>query len=779
MGESAIADLLKQMEDQRKKALKQMEDQRKKDAKARNAAVKAQAEHFEKMLANQSKMFLQVIEKMNQKIEDSSVVHVDNDASTVIARSSTVSRHDRIMDSIAKSISNKFIYDPENNITFTDLHEPFYLHGLVEKTTVSSSSNDPVKITIDQLVTESQRFVSLRSDNREIESHAAPQIVHAVQGSFKSKKNHSPKKNDNKPSKPCWLCGGEHYIKVCSYKTHVCSSCSRTGHKQGFCDSSNPSNNNNKNVNKPEKNHQRSNAVNSDTPNDRKFVRIQINGKTVKMQLDSASDPTIITYQTWRYLGSPKLSASDQKTLSVSGDPLNVIGHFLPSVTHSKSSREVLIHVVSNTSLNVIGINLINKFGWWDVLFNSIASKQLKTVPSSSTGEVSDNLQKEFPEVFSDKLGRCSESKPKLMLKPDAKPVFRDKRPVPFAVAPLLDDALSGFESQGVLQKNDSTWAAPIVAVRKPNGDLQVCANFSTGLNDALESHHHPLHTADEIESKLAGNKFFSHIDLSNAYFQIEVDDDSENTLTINTHRGLNRFNRLPQGAKPSTGIFQQIIDAMLSGIDGVSTYLDDIICGGNTQDEYLHRTRQVLSKLREYDFTVKINECKFLLPELKFLGKILDSNGQRPDPEKILAIEQLPPPENLNQLRSYLGAINWYRKFIPNMSSLQAPLDKLLKKDAAFDWTPECQKSFEEFKRILTSDLTLTHYDPALPIIVSADASSVGIGATICHRMTDNKIKVVQYASRALTKAEQGYSQIEREALDLIYAVTKFQKFI
>lgn len=264
-------------------------------------------------------------------------------------------------------------------------------------------------------------------------------------------------------------------------------------------------------------------------------------------------------------------------------------------------------------------------------------------VIESKQKETSKNIRKEFPNVFMEKLGHCSKIRPKLILKPGAKPIFRKARPVPFAVAPLLEQTLARLESSGVISPVEySEWAAPLVTVKKANGDLRPCADYSTGLNNSLESHQHPLPTAEEIFAKLADNKIFSHIDLSDAYFQVEMDDESKHLLTINTHRGLFRFNRLSQGVKPATGIFQQIMDAMLCGLDGVSAFLDDIIIGARSNEENLLRTRQVLQRLQDYGFTLKIAKCKFLLPQLKYLGIILDKDGQRPDPEKLDAIEKL-----------------------------------------------------------------------------------------------------------------------------------------
>ena len=644
------------------------------------------------------------------------------------------------------------------------------LLSVVEKRQVADTDDEAKKLTIDQLVVESERFVSLRADNKAIESHAAPAIVNFTKHATRSQKK-SP--TNNKIS--CYRCGGDHLSPKCTYQG-ICGVCCKKGHKDELCKS--------RDKKKEGKELKKLNAVFSESSSftkDRKFVELLLSGQRTKLQLDTASDITIISHDNWKKIGSPSVIKTEHEIISASDNPVKMVGYFESSLQFHDITRHGKIFVSPNNSLNILGIDFIKKFNWWSVPFDTISCNKIsRKMEEPAKGDVETMLEREFPEVFTDQLGKCTKVKPKLLLKPDVKPVFRNKRPVPYAVAPLLDETLTRLENAGVISKVDySEWAAPIVTVKKANGDLRPCADYSTGLNDALEPHPHPLPTPEEIFAKLADNEIFSHIDLSDAYFQVEMDDDSKKLLTINTHRGLYKFNRLSQGVKPATGIFQQIMDAMLSGINGSSAFLDDIIVGGKTKEENLKITRLVLERLRDYGFTLKLSKCKFLMPRLKYLGVILDKNGLHPDPEKIQAICELSPPTDVTGIRSLIGGLNWYRKFIPNMSELQAPFDKLLMKDVPFEWNDDCETSFKKFKEILKSDMVLTHYDPALPIIVSADASSIGIGATIAHKMPNNSIKVIAYASRSLSNAEKRYAQIEREALALIFAVTKFHRYI
>lgn len=248
------------------------------------------------------------------------------------------------------------------------------------------------------------------------------------------------------------------------------------------------------------------------------------------------------------------------------------------------------------------------------------------------------------------------------------------------------------------------------MVVKKSNGNVRICADYSTGLNDALEPDKHPLPTPDEIFCKISGGSVFSHIDLSDAFLQVEIEDESRHLLTINTHLGLYQFNRLPAGIKPAPNVFQKIMDAMLSGLNGTAAYIDDIIVTGRNPEEHKQNLYSVLNRIKEYGFRLKWEKCKFFMLQIKYLGHVIDSSGIRPDKARIEVIEKLPVPKDLTTLRSFLGAINYCGKFVKSMKEVRGPLDELLKKDSKWNWSQECQQSFQKLKKILTSDLLLVH---------------------------------------------------------------------
>ena len=222
-------------------------------------------------------------------------------------------------------------------------------------------------------------------------------------------------------------------------------------------------------------------------------------------------------------------------------------------------------------------------------------------------------LKAKFNNVLQEGLGCCTKVKVTLKLKSDSKPIFRPKRPVPYAALALVENELNRLQQAGVIQPiNYSSWAAPIVMVTKANSKVCLCADFSTGLNDALDIHQYPLPVTEDLFTKLNGGTCFAKLDLADAYLQMEVDEDSKNLLTINTHKGLFQFCRLPFSVKSAPAIFQQAMDTIFTGLPGVSAYIDNIIIIGTTPEELLRHLTSVLDRIQQYGFCLRLDKCKF-----------------------------------------------------------------------------------------------------------------------------------------------------------------------
>ena len=294
-----------------------------------------------------------------------------------------------------------------------------------------------------------------------------------------------------------------------------------------------------------------------------------------------------------------------------------------------------------------------------------------------------------------------------------------------------------------------------------------------------LEVDQYPVPKPEDLFTTLAGGQKFTKLDLSHAYQQILLSKESRQYVTVNTHKGLYQYNRLPFGIASALAIFQQMMEKLLHGIAGVTVYIDDILVTGKTDEEHLRNVNMVLERLHEYGLRLKRGKCSFLQPSVRYLGYLIDKDGLHATPEKVKAILQKPVPRNVKTLRSFLGLVNYYGKFIRNLSTIVQPLNQLLRQNARWKWSAECQEAFDMLKKKLASSEVLVHYDPALPLKLDCDASAYGVGVVLSHIFPNGEERPVAYASRTLTETERGYYQIEKEALSLVYGVKKYHQYL
>ncbi|XP_040195388.1 uncharacterized protein K02A2.6-like, partial [Rana temporaria] len=365
-------------------------------------------------------------------------------------------------------------------------------------------------------------------------------------------------------------------------------------------------------------------------------------------------------------------------------------------------------------------------------------------------------------------------------LKPNAQPKFFKARTVPFALRAGVEAELSRLEEQGVISKVEhSEWASPVVPVKKSNGDLRICGDFRMALNSQLEIDQYPLPRVDDIFASLAGGQKFTKLDLKQAYLQFEVHPSSRKFLTINTHKGLYQYNRMVFGVASAPAIWQRKMDEILADIPFTQCLLDDMLITGRTDQEHKQNVELVLARLQEQGLKVNLAKCQFMVPKLEFCGHLVDAEGIHTTEAKVDALVKAPAPTNVQQLRSYLGLLNYYHKFLPDLAHTLFPLNKLLEKHSRWDWSAACQRAFEVSKRKLLASRMLVHYDLQKPLTLACDASPYGLGAVLSHILPDGSEKPVAFASRSLTKAESNYSHIDKEALALIWAIKKFHLYL
>ena len=263
---------------------------------------------------------------------------------------------------------------------------------------------------------------------------------------------------------------------------------------------------------------------------------------------------------------------------------------------------------------------------------------------------------------------------------------------------------MTRLEQEGIIEPVQfADWAAPIVPVIKNDGKtVRICGDFEITINQASKLDHYPIPWIEDLFAKLTRGKSFSKLDMSQAYQQEMLDEDSWPYAIINTHKGLHQYNQLPFGISSAPGIFQCVMEELLGGIPGVVVYLDNILITGRTKAEHLAMLDKVLQKLRDAGLRIGKDKCVFMVPSVVYLGHQIDAHGLHLVVDKVKALQEVPKPQNVSELKSYLGLLTYYSRFVPNLSTALAPLYKLLQCSELWKWTSEQDQSFKRSKKML-----------------------------------------------------------------------------
>jgi hypothetical protein len=513
-------------------------------------------------------------------------------------------------------------------------------------------------------------------------------------------------------------------------------------------------------------------AVKSSQSNcERPWFSVDIAGTSVRMMADSGASINILDKKDYCNIqNKPSLEESSVKIFPyMARTPLNVLGKFSCKVSANKMTATETFYVVDGVSGSLMCWNTSQALGL------------IRVVNAAAVPEPIQLILDEYQEVCTG-LGKYKGEPVKIHIDETVPAVAQPHRRIPFHIRTQVEENLKELEEADIIEpvEGPTPWVSPIVVRPKPNGKgIRICVDMRKP-NEAIGRERHIIPTVDEIIADLSGATIFSKIDLNKGYHQLVLHPDSRPITTFSTHVGLRRYKRLNFGITSAAEIFQNTVREVLHGLPGVRNISDDIVCFAEDAKTHDERIRAVFTRLRESGLTINLEKCEFRKSSITYFGYIFSAAGISPDPKKVSALQNASPPTNATEVRSLLSSVSFCSRFIPGFSTMTKPLRDLTCKDVNWIWGKEQIESFMNLKQSLTGDTVLKYYTMDSPIEIYVDASPVGLGAVMTQRdPKTNTVRPIFYASRALTSVEQRYSQIEREALAILWSCEKFHLYV
>jgi hypothetical protein len=371
-----------------------------------------------------------------------------------------------------------------------------------------------------------------------------------------------------------------------------------------------------------------------------------------------------------------------------------------------------------------------------------------------------------------------------IRMEPGIEPVNAKPYRLPEAQKLEVRNQVEELKKGWIITESNSPWNSPLLIVPKKadaTGEKRwrLVIDYRK-VNEKTVGDAYPLPDVTEISDQLGQSKYFSCIDMVMGYHQIEVAELDRAKTAFSTKEGYWEYKRLPFGLKTAPATFQRMMNVVLSGLTGSRcfVFLDDIVVYARSLAEHATKLREVFDRIRENRLKLKPEKCEFLRKEVSYLGHVISENGVLPERTKTKAVEEFPTPQNVKQLRSFLGLLSYYRRFVPNFSHIAAPLHTLLKKDTPYEWTADHEQTFQSLKGKLLSPPILRYPDFNRRFVLTTDASGEGLGAVLSQGEIGKDLPVA-FASRTLNRAEKSYSTTEKELLAIVWGMRYFRPYL
>lgn len=553
----------------------------------------------------------------------------------------------------------------------------------------------------------------------------------------------------------CWRCDQTHGKRACPAFNKTCEKCKKKGHFTSVCS---------RKVKKVEVVNESTDeeevlfvdSISTTVKDDSKswFEEIMLDKVVVKVKLDTGGQCNVIPLSIARKIGKTLRKSRTACIVSYSGDRIKVEGELTLWTTVRNKKFTMRFIVIDREVTPILGKADCEASGLI-IRVKEVKSEVRSTKSLQGLGQLK-NFEYDIDIIDNPKFE-----------------IFAARR-IPYSMRELVKKRLDSMEKNNIIKRQTEATpvVSPMIAV-KQKGDIRICLD-PTELNKNIIRRQFPMRTIEEIATRIKKSKFFTKLDCKKGFWQIKVSQRSQKYLTFATPWGRYSYLVLPFGLSSAPELFQQIMSDLLSDLDQVEVSMDDILIHAETIEQLKLIQDEVTKRIKNAGLTLNDEKCEYGKERIRFLGHILSAKGLEADDSKVITIDSLKMPTNKTELQRFLGMVTYLSKFIPNMSERTQPLRKLLEKGVVWDWQIEQTTAFGVLKTLLKSTPVLKFYDVNEEVTIQADASSYALGAVLLQN--DHP---VAYASKALSKSEQRYPQIEKEALALRFGCQRFHEYI
>ena len=619
----------------------------------------------------------------------------------------------------------------------------------------------------------------------------------------------------------CYVCGEDHLMRYCPQK--CCPVCGTRGHSLSNC---------------PRKKtgpKQRILQVNNRTLGSELSVilPVKLANAAIEMILDSGAGPSVIDLGTVRYLGLEREIILRAGTVyGVGQNPVHLIGNIALDVDlgDNQIARHSFGVLADTNTTRILGRDLLRNFGptefdwdshrvrlgsvWKDtrailqggdaISRSAVAALETETNKQvhisrgfatererpkvSINPELPEGIRRELGSLvneFSDVFAHNPKSPTVTPLAKhaihtgDNLPVKNKQRRVSPSTQTMIDVQITEMLRNGICSPSNSPWSSPVILITKKDGGTRFVVDYR-GLNDLTRKDAYPMPNPRDILDTLLGDNYFSSLDCASAYWAVGIEAEDQPKTAFSTPRGHFEMTRMAFGLCNSQATYQRLMDQTLHGVRHSHSYVDDVLIHSPSMQLHINDIREALTRLRRARIQLRADKCRLGYQQIEFVGHLITPSGHKPlasNVEKIVAYE---PPKDKLELQRFLGLVNFYRDYIPNMATIAEPLYALTRKGVPYSWNQACYEAFRTLTQTLTRDPVLLSYpDWDSPFYLQTDASRVAAGGVLSQLDANNKLRPLAFYSTGLNASQRNYAAGEIECWALIALSRKFRDYL